>query len=80
LPHAEFAYNKAPSKTTRISPLKVVYGFDPLGSLDLVPRPLDQKSSVDAEDQIKEIKKLHEQVQHKIENLNLTYPNQANKH
>jgi len=50
LPHVEFAYNKAPSKITGISPFKVVYGFDPLGSLDLVPRSLDQKPSANAED------------------------------
>jgi len=60
LPHAEFAYKKAPSKTTSVSPFKIVYGFDPLRSLDLVPRPLDQKPSANAEDRIKEIQKLHE--------------------
>jgi len=42
LSRAEFAYNKASSKATRISPFKVVDGIDPLGPLDLVPRPLDQ--------------------------------------
>ena len=43
LPHAEFAYNEAPNWTTGISLFKVVYGIDPLGPLDLVPRPLDQR-------------------------------------
>jgi len=80
LPHAEFAYNKAPSKTIGVSPFKVVYGFDPLGPLYLVPRPLGQKPSANAEDRIKEIQKLHEQVKQKIENSSLTYQAQANKH
>ena len=36
LPHAEFAFNKAPSRTTGVSPFKIVYGLNPLGPLDLV--------------------------------------------
>ena len=43
LPYAEFAYNKARNRTTGISPFKAVYGIDPIGQLDLVPRPLDKK-------------------------------------
>jgi len=49
LPHAKFAYNKAPSKATCVSSFKVVYGLDPLGPLDFIPRPMDQKPSADAE-------------------------------
>ena len=45
LPHAEFAYNKTPSKATGLSPFKVVYGIEPLNPLDLIPRPLDQRPS-----------------------------------
>jgi len=37
LPHAEFAYNKASSKATGLSPFKVVYGIDPLSPIDLTP-------------------------------------------
>jgi len=48
LPHAEFAHNRAPSKATGLSPLKVVYGIDPISPLDLTPRPLDQKPSADS--------------------------------
>jgi len=58
----------------------VVYGFDPSGPLDLVPRPLYQKLSANVEDRIKEIHKLHEQVKQKIKKSNLTYQAQANKH
>jgi len=47
LPHTEFAYNKAPSKATGLSPFKVVYGVNPLSPTNLTPWPLDQKPSVD---------------------------------
>ena len=62
LPYTEFAYNKVPSKATGVSPFKVVYGLDPLGPLDLIPRPLDHKLSAYAEKRVVEIKQLHEQV------------------
>ena len=45
LPHAEFAYNMAPSKTTGLSPFKIVYGVEPLSPLSLIPRPLENKPS-----------------------------------
>nr|GEX02689.1 hypothetical protein [Tanacetum cinerariifolium] len=35
LPRAEFAYNRAPNKTTGLSPFKVVYGLNPSMPLDL---------------------------------------------
>lgn len=55
LSHAEFAYNQAPSKATGLSPFKVVYGIDPITPLDLMPRPLDQKPSIDVNQRVKEI-------------------------
>jgi len=39
--HAELAYNRALSKTTSLSPFKVVYGIDPISPLNLTPRSLD---------------------------------------
>jgi len=80
LPHAEFAYNKTPSKATGLSPFKVVYGTDPLSPLDLIPRPFDQRPSADAVARIEEIQKLHELVKAKIGKTTRTYTAQANKH
>nr|KYP47298.1 Transposon Ty3-I Gag-Pol polyprotein [Cajanus cajan] len=37
--HIEFAYNRVVHKTTKISPFEVVYGFNPLTPLDLIPLP-----------------------------------------
>ena len=69
LPHAEFAFNKMPNRTTSVSPFKIVYRSDPLGPLDLIPRPMDQKPSVD-EQRVAEIQKLHEKVRARIEKSN----------
>jgi len=67
---AEFVYNKAPSKATDLSPFKVVHGIDPLGPLDLIPKPLNQKPSADAKARVEEIRKIHEQVKNMIEKFN----------
>jgi len=37
LPHVEFAYNRVVNSTTSHSPFKVVYVFNPLTPLDLLP-------------------------------------------
>ena len=73
LPHAEFAYNMAPSKTTNLYPFEIIYGVEPLGPLDLIPRPLDEKLSVDTSKRVEGIKHLHEQVKLKIEKSNASY-------
>jgi len=39
LPHVEFAYNRVVHSTTQMSPFEVVYGFNPLTPLDLLPLP-----------------------------------------
>nr|KYP37929.1 hypothetical protein KK1_040846 [Cajanus cajan] len=39
LPHVEFAYNRVVHKTTNMSPFEIVYGFNPLTPLNLLPIP-----------------------------------------
>ena len=70
LPHAEFAYNKAPNKATGLSPFKVVYGIDPLSPNDLTPWRQDQKPHVDEAQRVKEIQKPHELVKTRIGKTN----------
>ena len=41
LSFVEFAYNRVPHSTTKHSPFEIVYGFNPLTPLDLLPIPLD---------------------------------------
>jgi len=37
--HIEFSYNRVVHNTTKLSPFEVVYGFNPLTPLDLLPLP-----------------------------------------
>ena len=61
LAHAEFAYNRAPSRTTNESPFKVVYGQNPLGPLDLLPIH-QEKMNVEVSKRVREIQELHKKV------------------
>ena len=73
LPHAKFAYNKAPSKAVGLSSFETVYGSYPLSPFDVMPQPMDQKPSMDAAKPVEEIQKLHEQVKGRIEKVNMSY-------
>jgi len=70
LPHAEFAFNRAPSKATGLFPFQVVYGQNPKTPLDLIPIPTPTKFNWEAEKRSKEIQDLHSQIREKIEKSN----------
>lgn len=53
---------------------------NPLSPLDLAPLPATQNFSGDAEERVKQIKKLHERIREKIAKQNEKYQAQANKH
>ena len=63
-----------------MSPFEVVYGVNPIGPLDLLPYPTKKQFSGDANERVKEIKKLHEHVRAFIEKQNERYVKAANKH
>nr|GEU43684.1 reverse transcriptase [Tanacetum cinerariifolium] len=67
---AEFAYNRAPSKTTGLSHFMVVYGMNPHTPLDLAVIDTTTKFSKDASDLAADIKRLHKQVHAKISKNN----------
>ncbi|XP_035539638.1 uncharacterized protein LOC118344013, partial [Juglans regia] len=46
LPFIEFAYNRTMHTTTSYSPFEIVYGFNPLTPLDLMPLPIDDRNWV----------------------------------
>lgn len=66
LPRAEFAYNRAPSKTTSLSPFKVVYVVNPHIPLEHVVLNNTTKFSKESNDLAADIKCLHHQVHSKI--------------
>ncbi|GKC82464.1 transposon ty3-I gag-pol polyprotein, partial [Tanacetum coccineum] len=59
LPRVEFAYNRAPNKTTGLSPFKVVYGLNPSTPLDLAVLDTTSKFSKEASDLAMEIKAIY---------------------
>jgi hypothetical protein len=79
LPFIEFAYNRAMHSSTSYSPFEIVYGFNPLTSLDLMPLPIDGRSSLDGQKKAELVKSLHERVRLQITQKNERVASQANK-
>ena len=67
LPIAEFAYNRARHLTTGKSPFEVVYRFNPLSPLDILPLPLQERINLDASARATHLKKVHEDTRNTIE-------------
>jgi translation initiation factor IF-1 len=59
--------------------LKIVYGFNPLTPMDLIPLPFEEKVSLDGEKKAKMVRQLHEGVRLQIEKKNRLYASIANK-
>ena len=49
LPFVEFAYNRTVHSTTTFSPFKIVYGFNPLTPMDLIPLRFEERVSLHGE-------------------------------
>ncbi|KAL4318150.1 hypothetical protein GQ457_18G010020 [Hibiscus cannabinus] len=79
LPHVEFAYNQSIHTTTKCSTFEVVYGFNPLTPLDLLPLPADKIMNKDGHNKAEFVKKLHQQVRDNIEKRTRQYEQHANK-
>ena len=47
LPHVEFGYNRTVHSAIKFSPFEIVYGFNPITPLDLLPLPIDEHASMD---------------------------------
>ena len=67
----EYAYNRLVHKTTNIYSFKVVYGFNPLSPLDLLPLPNPQefvpKEGVTKTEYVKMHERIKEQIQQQKE-------------
>ncbi|KAG7548172.1 Zinc finger CCHC-type [Arabidopsis suecica] len=79
LPHAEFAYNHAVHSTSKFSPFEIVYGFNPISPLDLMPLPLSERVSMDGKKKAEMVKQIHEKARMNIEEKTKKYASQANK-
>jgi hypothetical protein len=78
LPFVEFAYNRTMHSTTGFSPFKIVYSFNPLTPMDLIPLPFEERVSLDGEKKAKMVRQLHEGVRLQIEKKNRRYASKAN--
>ena len=79
LPFVEFAYNRAVHSPTHCSPFEIVYGFNLLTPIDLLPLPPNQFVSFDADSKADFVKKLHKQVKDRIEAQNAKIASRVNK-
>ena len=79
LPHVEFASNRSVHSTTNCSPFKVVYGFNPLTSLDLLPLLVEEHIHMDCKNKADFVRELHAKVCQHIEKRTKQYMRQANK-
>ena len=76
----EFAYNRVVHSTTNCSPFEIVYGFNPLIPLDLLPMPnMSIFKHKDAHAKADYVRKLHEHVKAQTENKIESYAKKANK-
>ena len=67
LPITKYAYNHARHSTTGKSSFEVVYGFNSLSPLDILPFPLQEHTNLEASSRASYIKKMHEDTRHTIE-------------
>ncbi|XP_071901000.1 uncharacterized protein [Coffea arabica] len=76
----EFAYNRAMHSATQFSPFEIVYGFNSLTPLDLLPLPSSEHVNLDGKKKAEFVRTLHDKVRANIERRTAQYAQQANKH
>ena len=79
LPHVEFAYNRVVHSTTQLCPFDVVYGFQPITPLDLLPLPIQERINMEASKRADFVRKIHEKTKEAIENKGKYVANRVNK-
>ena len=56
----EFAYNRVVHSTTKCTSFEIVYGFNPLTPIDLLPIPSKEFVNFDANAKVEFVHKLHD--------------------
>jgi len=77
LPFIEFASNRSVHSITDYSSL--VYGFNPLTPLDLIPLSIDERVSLDGNKKSYVVKDLHAKIRQQKEKKNEQYAKKANR-
>ncbi|XP_058008303.1 uncharacterized protein LOC131182909 [Hevea brasiliensis] len=72
-------FQKVMHSSSGYSPFELVYGFNPLTPLDLLPLPINHVASLDSEKKAEMVKKMHEQARLHLEEKNEQYASHANK-
>ncbi|KAF7841466.1 Transposon Ty3-G Gag-Pol polyprotein [Senna tora] len=65
--------------STSFSPFEIVYGFNPLTPLDMLPLPSSEQTNLDGKKKAEFVQGLHAKVRANIERKNEQYARQANK-
>ncbi|XP_051127619.1 uncharacterized protein LOC127249069 [Andrographis paniculata] len=79
LPYAKFAYNRTLHSSTHMSPFEVVYAFNLLTPLDMLPLPSNEYFNSDGRKQAEFVKEMHSKVRDNIAKSNARYAKSANK-
>ena len=72
-------YNRTIYSTAKFSSFEIVYGFNPLTLLDLLPLLIDERASIDGKKKVEFVKDLHEKTRPHLEKMIGQYATKANK-
>ncbi|KAH9780563.1 hypothetical protein KPL71_008129 [Citrus sinensis] len=77
--YLKFAYDMSIHSSTSYSPFEIVYGFNLLTPMDLIPLLVDTRASLDGQKKAELVKSIHQKARLHIEKKNDQYATQVNK-